>query len=65
MLLDYVLKIPFREILVIHIPYIVIFFAAVFSMMGVSREKSKKMGFVVIATFLMLMGCLMYYLLPF
>jgi hypothetical protein len=62
--LDYVLRIPFREILAIHIPYIIVFYAALFSMIAVSFEKSKKMGFVVIATFLILIGCLIYYLLP-
>jgi hypothetical protein len=65
LLLDYVLRIPFREILAIHVPYIIIFYAALFSMIGVTFEKNKKMGSVVIVTFLMLIGCLMYYLLPF
>lgn len=64
LLLDYVLKIPFREILVIHVPYIVVFYAALFSMMAVSFEKNKKMGYVVIITFWMLIGCLIYNLLP-
>ena len=63
--LDYILKIPFREILAIHVPYIIVFYAALFSMIGVTFEKNKKMGSVVIVTFLMLMGCLIYYLLPF
>ena len=63
--LDYVLRIPFREILAIHVPYIIVFYAALFSMIAISFEKSRKMGFVVIATFLILMGCLIYYLLPF
>jgi len=65
LLLDYVLKIPFREILAIHVPYIIVFYAALFSMIGVSFEKNKKMGSVVIVTFLILIGCLIYYLLPF
>jgi hypothetical protein len=65
LLLDYILKIPFREILAIHVPYIIVFYLALFSMMAVSFEKNKKMGSVVIATFLMLIGCLIYYLLPF
>ena len=64
LLLDYILKIPFREILAIHVPYIIVFYAALFSMIGVSFEKNKKMGSVVIVTFLILMGCLIYYLLP-
>ena len=65
LLLDYVLKIPFREILAIHVPYIIVFYAALFSMIGVTFEKNKKMGAVVMVTFLILIGCLIYYLLPF
>ena len=65
LLLDYILRVPFREILAIHIPYIIVFYAALFSMIAVSFEKNKKMGFAVIATFLILIGCLTYYLLPF
>ena len=65
LLLDYILMIPFRDILAIHIPYIIIFYVAEFSMIGVSFEKNKKMGSVVIVTFLILIGCLIYYLLPF
>jgi len=64
LLLDYILKIPFREILAIHIPYIILFYAAMFSMIGVSFDKNRKMGFVVTITFLILIGCLIYYLLP-
>ena len=65
LLLDYILKIPFREILALHVPYIIVFYAALFSMIGVSFKKNKKMGSVVIVTFLILIGCLIYYLLPF
>jgi len=64
LLLDYILQIPFREILAIHVPYIVVFYAALFSIMAVSFEKNKKMGYVVIATFWLLIGCLIYNLLP-
>jgi hypothetical protein len=64
LLLDYILQIPFREILAIHVPYIVVFYAALFSMMAVSYEKNKRMGYVVIATFWILIGCLVYNLLP-
>jgi len=64
LLLDYILKIPFREILAIHVLYIIVFYAALFSMISVSFEKNKKMGSVVIVTFLILMGCLICYLLP-
>jgi hypothetical protein len=62
--LDFILRIPFREILAIHVPYIIVFYAALFSMIAVSFEKNRKMGFVVIATFLILIGCLIYYLSP-
>jgi len=58
LLLDYILEIPFREILAIHVPYIIIFYAALFSMIGVSFYKNRKMGFVVTITFLMLIGCI-------
>ncbi len=64
LLLDYILKIPFREILSIHVPYIIVFYAAMFSMIGVSFDRNRKMGFVVIITFVILIGCLIYYLLP-
>jgi hypothetical protein len=65
LLLDYILRIPFREILAIHVPYIIVFYAALFSMIAVSFEINKKMGSLVIATFLILIGCLIYSLLPF
>ena len=64
LLLDYILQIPFREILAIHVPYIIVFYAALFSMMVVSFEKNKRMGYVVVATFWILIGCLIYNLLP-
>ncbi|KXH70094.1 MAG: hypothetical protein AM326_04520 [Candidatus Thorarchaeota archaeon SMTZ-45] len=64
LLLDYILKIPFRDILAIHVPYIIVFYAAMFSMIGVSFDRNRKMGFVVTITFLVLIGCLVYYLLP-
>jgi uncharacterized membrane protein YecN with MAPEG domain len=59
-MLDYILKIPFRQILAIHVLYIIIFYAAVFSMIGVSRTISRKMGLIVLATFFILIGCLVY-----
>jgi hypothetical protein len=64
LLLDYILRIPFREILEIHVFYIMVFYAALFSMIGVSFEKNKKMGYIVVVTFLILMACLAYYLSP-
>ena len=60
LLLDHILMIPFRDILAIHIPYIIVFYVAEFSILGVSFERNRKMGFVVLLTFLMLIGCLVY-----
>ena len=65
LLLDYILRIPFREILAIHVSYIAIFYAALFSMIAVSFKKNTKMGYSVFVTFLILIACLVYYLLPF
>jgi hypothetical protein len=59
-MLDYVLKIPFREILALHVPYIIVFYAATFSMIGVARTISRKTGLLVLSTFLVLIGCLIY-----
>jgi len=58
--LDYILLIPFRDILALHIPYIIVFYAAAFCMIGVTFDKNRKMGFVVLATFGILIGCLIY-----
>ena len=60
LLLDYIFMIPFRDILVVHILYIIVFYVAEFSMVGVSFERNRKMGFVVLLTFLILLGCLVY-----
>ncbi len=59
-LFDYILILPFRDILALHIPYIIVFYAAVFSMIGVTFDKNKKMGFVVLVTLFILLGCLIY-----
>ena len=59
-LLDYILIIPFRDILALHIPYIIVFYAADLSMIGVTFDKNKKMGFAVLVTFFILLGCLIY-----
>jgi len=60
LLLDYILMIPFRDILALHIPYIIVFYAAEFSIIGVSFDKDRKIGFVVLITFFVLLGCLIY-----
>ena len=58
--LDYILRIPFREILALHIFYIVVFYAASFNMIGVSFRINRKMGFVVTITFWISLGCLIF-----
>ena len=60
LLLDYIFMIPFRDILVVHILYILVFYVAEFSMVSICFERNRKMGFVVILTFLILIGCLIY-----
>ena len=60
LLLDYILVIPFREILAIHVPYILVFYAADFSMIGISFNRNRKMGFAVTLTFWILIICLVY-----
>lgn len=58
--LDYILKIPFRDILSIHIPYIIVFYAAAYSMIIVVWRTNWKRGLVVLSTFLILIICLIY-----
>lgn len=60
LLLDYVFRIPFRESLVMHVPYILVFYAAEFSILGVSFRLNRRMGFVVLASFFVLLGCLVF-----
>ena len=57
---DYILKIPFRDILALHIFYIIVFYTAAFSMIAVSFNINRKMGVIVLITFLILIGCLIY-----
>jgi len=60
LLLDKILVIPFREILWLHVFYILVFYAAEFSLIGVSFNRDRKMGLVVLFTFMILIGCLVY-----
>jgi hypothetical protein len=62
LLLDYVLRIHIKEILAINIPFVMVFFAALFSMIYVSYERNKKLGNVVVITNWILLGCLTYLL---
>jgi len=56
LLLDFILLIPLREILAIHIPYILVFYAAEFSIRRSSFNLNRKMGFVALFTFFILIG---------
>ena len=60
LLFDIILVIPFRDILWLHISYVLVFYAAEFSIIGVSFNIDRKMGFVVLFTFMILLGCLIY-----
>jgi hypothetical protein len=57
---DYILRIPFREILALHIVYIIVLYIASFNMIGVSFRINKKMGWLVTIAFWISLGCLFY-----
>ena len=58
LLFDIILVIPFREILWLHVIYVLVFYAAEFSIIGVSFNLDRKMGFLILFTFMILIGCL-------
>lgn len=58
--LDYILKIPFREILSLHIPYIIIFYAACYSMIVIAWRIDRIKGIIVLLTFTLLIISLIY-----
>lgn len=58
--LDYILRIPFREMPALHIFYIIVLYVASFNMIGVSFRINWKMGFVVTITFWLSLGSLIY-----
>jgi hypothetical protein len=60
--LDFILKIEFREKPAIHIPYIVVFYAACFSYIGVSFSIDRTWGYVVSASFWIVLATLIYLL---
>ena len=57
---DHILRIPFREILALHIVYIIVLYIASFNMIGVSFRIDKKWGWLVTITFWISLGCLIY-----
>ena len=60
LLFDIILVIPFREILWLHVIYVLVFYAEEFSIIGVSFNLDRKMGLIVLFTFIILLGCLTY-----
>jgi hypothetical protein len=60
LLLDYILRIEFRENLVLHVPYIILEYAALFSLIGISFSIDRAWGYVVSICFWILMASLIY-----
>jgi hypothetical protein len=60
LLLDYVLIIDFRSKVVTHIPYILLEYAALFSLIAIAFEVGQTWGTVVAVCFWILMGSLVY-----
>jgi hypothetical protein len=59
-LLDYVFKIQFRKKLITHIPYIIIEYIALFSLIFIATDIHPTWGWVVGACFWILLGSLIY-----
>jgi hypothetical protein len=60
LVLDFVLKIEFRKKPAIHIPYIIVFYAACFSFIGASFSIDNTWGFIVSVSFWILLASLIY-----
>jgi hypothetical protein len=59
-LLDYVLKLPFRQKPYLHVPYIILEYVALFSLIGIAFSIDRRWGWLVSVTFWMLMASLIY-----
>jgi len=59
-LFDYILKIPFREILWLHTIYIIVFYMAEYSMLNILWKLSRQKGILALVSFIMLIICLIY-----
>jgi hypothetical protein len=59
-LLDYVLKIPFRRKLYLHVPYILLEYLALFSLIGIAFTIDRLWGWAVSVTFWIVMASLIY-----
>jgi hypothetical protein len=60
LLLDFILKIEFREKLILHIPYIILFYVASFGFIGISFSIDRTWGYIVSITFWAVLGSLIY-----
>lgn len=60
LLLDYVFKIDFRSKPISHVPYIILEYAALFSLIGIAFEIDRTWGTVIAICFWILMGSLVY-----
>ena len=60
LLLDYVLKIEFRQKLITHIPYIILEYIALFGLIGISFAIDRTWGILVSITFWAVMASLIY-----
>jgi hypothetical protein len=60
LVLDHILKIEFRKKPAIHIPYIIVFYIACFSFIGVSFSLSNVWGYAVSVSFWILLASLIY-----
>ena len=60
LLLDYVFKVDFRSKPITHVPYIILEYAALFSLIGISFEIDQAWGTVVAICFWILMGSLVF-----
>ena len=60
LLLDYVFKIDFRSRLITHVPYIVLEYIALFSLIAIAFDVDQRWGMVVSICFWILMGSLIF-----
>ena len=60
LLLDYVFNYDFRKSWSTHVPYILLEYAALFSLIAVAIETNELLGWVVSICFWILMGCLIF-----
>ena len=60
LLLDYVLKVDFRSKTITHVPYIILEYVALFSLIAIAFDIDQAAGILVSICFWILMGCLVF-----